>query len=135
MKFSGAESRLAVKVCDLSDRMHPRIRAPCAIEADRLAGDGCQRFFDSGLYGRVSFLDLPSVKAGAVVFDGQFEIFLHDLSNNAIDRGTNESIVDKAMDAEASRVSLSSCDESTYKAVDVGRQKKSMPTLKGSPVT
>ena len=37
--------------------------------------------------------------------------------------------------AEARSVSLLSCEESTYMAVEVGRVKKIILILKGSPVT
>ena len=37
--------------------------------------------------------------------------------------------------AEARSVSLLSCEESTYMAVEVGRAKKTILTSKGSPVT
>ena len=39
------------------------------------------------------------------------------------------------MVAEARSVSLLSCEERTYMAVEVGRVNKTILTLKGSPVT
>ena len=47
----------------------------------------------------------------------------------------NDKIVDKKMFAEAKSVSLLSCEERTYMAVEVGSVNKIILTLKGSPVT
>ena len=53
----------------------------------------------------------------------------------ATDKEKKDKMVERAIAADASRVSLFSWEERTYNAVDAGSVKKIIPTLKGSPVT
>ena len=64
-----------------------------------------------------------------------FQFCEHYNSIRIREREKNDKIVVKNMLAEARSVSLLSCEESTYMAVEVGRTKKTILTLKGSPVT
>jgi len=51
-----------------------------------------------------------------------------------MDKGKKDNIVESIIDAEASSVSLLSCEDRTKIAVDAGRAKKIIPALKGTPV-
>jgi hypothetical protein len=54
---------------------------------------------------------------------------------NATDKEKKDNTVESIMDEEASSVSLFSWDERIYKAVEVGKAKNIIPTLKGIPLT
>ncbi len=60
---------------------------------------------------------------------------MHWKFRRTTDKGIKENRVDSRMAAEASSVSEFNCADRTYMAVEVGRQKKIIPVLKGIPVT
>ncbi len=61
-----------IEMSDLMDRMHARIRASGAGEADGFAGEARHGVFQGRLHGRVFGLPLPAAERCAVILDDEF---------------------------------------------------------------
>jgi len=122
--------------------MHPRVGSARSDQDNFLVGRHFNSLLDLLLNRTGVRLNLPALKTGAVFFDDKFEVLLHrqhviymSYKDRTSESEKKDSIVDKTMVAEARAVSLLSCEESTYMAVEDGSAKNIILTLKGSPVT